>query len=46
MKELTINANYSKPSKIYKTKFLIEYDNLMKVKSNAECSPWGILQYF
>ena len=39
-------CNDSKTSKIYKTKVLIEYDSLMKVKGIAECSPWGILQYF
>ena len=28
-----------------KTKVLMEYGTLMKVKSIAECSSWGILQY-
>ena len=41
---------YSKPvisghSKIDKTKILMTNDSLMKFKSNAECSPWSILQY-
>ena len=33
-------------SKIDKTKILMTNGSLMKVKSIAECSPWGILQYF
>ena len=33
-------------SKIDKTKILTTNGSLMKVKSIAECSPWGILQYF
>ena len=32
--------------KIDKTKIFTTIGSLMEVKSNAECSPWSILQYF
>ena len=35
-----------RPLKIEKTKILRTNGNLMNVKSIAECSLWGILQYF
>ena len=37
---------YNSHSKLDKTKILMTNGNLMKVKSNAECSPWSILQCF
>ena len=33
-------------SKKDKTKILVVNGSLMEVESIAECSPWGILQYF
>ena len=41
-----IEFEYSKTSKIDKTKVLMSNGNLMKAKSIAKCSPWSILQYF
>ena len=42
----TIKPVLSGHSKNDKTKILMKNRNLMKVISIAECSPWGILQYF
>ena len=42
----TVKSVLSGHLKKDKTKILMTYGSLMKVKSIAECSPWSILQYF
>ena len=45
-KTYTAKPVLSGQSKIDKTKVFKTNGSLMKVKSIAECSLWGILQYF
>ena len=42
----TVKPILSDHLKIDKTKVLMTKGSLMKVESIAECSQWGILQYF
>ena len=42
----TVKPVLSDHSKIDTTEILMTVGSLMKIKSIAECSPWGILQYF
>ena len=46
MQKVTVKLVWNGHSKMDITMILMTNGSLMKVKSIAECAPWGILQYF